>query len=61
MAKVSYYQLRQSQLRDEAIDWQEWESNNPVSWGGVAIAQEYFERLGKRYGLLREFRENGII
>lgn len=61
MANISYYRLRQSQLRDEAIDWQEWECGNPVSWGGIMIAQEYFERLGKRYGLIREFRENGII
>lgn len=61
MAKVSYYQLRQSQLRDEAIDWQTYEAENPVSWGELAEAGAYFERLGKRYGLIREFRENGII
>jgi hypothetical protein len=31
-----------------------------MSWGELAYWQEYFEKLGKRYGLLTEFRENCI-
>lgn len=29
--------------------------------GELAEWQEYFARLGRKYGLLREFAENGII
>ena len=46
--------------RQIAIDWQLNESDYPYSYGGLAILTNYFYRLGKRYGLLREFRENGI-
>ena len=28
---------------------------------GEFYAKAYFEKMGKRYGLLAEFRENGII
>ena len=61
MAKKYSYKELKERARQKAIEWQEWECNNPVSWGGVAIATNYLERLGKRYGLTREFRENGII
>lgn len=30
------------------------------SWYDIAEISARFERLGKRYGLLREFHENGI-
>lgn len=59
MAK-EYYRNRQSEIRDEAIDFQNWLSENEISWGGLFEAQCYFEEMGKRYGLLREFHENGI-
>lgn len=61
MANINNYQRGKEKAREEAINWQEWESNNPVSWGGVAIASAYLEKLAKRFGLVREFRENGII
>ena len=31
-----------------------------MSWGECCERCDMFERLGRRYGLLREFRENGI-
>lgn len=55
------YATRKEAAREEAIDWQDWLSENSVSYEGLAIATEYFEKLGRRYGLLREFRENAII
>ena len=59
---MSYYQRRKLSLRCEAIEWQFTFSNGEVHyWSDIATACEYFTRLGKRYGLLREFRENGII
>ena len=62
MAKIkeSYQQLKEA-AREAAIDWQNsWQDNWP-SYGELAEAQERFEKLGRRYGLIREFRENAII
>ena len=54
------YAKRKENARQIAIDWQLNESDYPYSYGGLAILTDYFYRLGKRYGLLKEFRENGI-
>jgi hypothetical protein len=61
MAKIkkTYQQLKEA-AREAAIDWQNsWQDNCP-SYGELAEDQEQFEKLGRRYGLLQEFRENGI-
>lgn len=59
---MSYYQQRKAQLRDEAIEWQnKIYSEYGTTWGDIARHQSYFEKYGKVYGLLQEFRENGII
>ena len=58
--KVNNYQNAKEKARRKAMDWQDFFSENSMSWGELAYWQEYFERLGKRYGLLTEFRENGI-
>lgn len=58
--KINYYQKRKAEVRQEAVDWQLDFGNHNYSWGELAYNGDYFERLGKRYGLLREFRENGI-
>ena len=59
MAKT-YQQLKEA-ARQEAMDWQDWLSENSVSYEGLAIATAEFEKLGRMYGLTNEFRENGII
>lgn len=59
MARMTYQQKKE-QVRNEAIDWQDWLSENNVSYEGLAIASDYFEKQGRRYGLLQEFRENAI-
>ena len=58
---MANYQKRKEAARQEAIDWQNKAAELQLSMEGVAIATVYFKKLGKRYGLLREFRENGII
>ena len=54
------YQENKKAARQEAIEWQNWASEVSMSWGECAYWNEHFERLGRRYGLLREFHENGI-
>jgi hypothetical protein len=58
--RKSYAELKEA-ARQQAIEWQDWLSDHSVSYGGLAIASEYFENLGRRYGLIQEFRENAII
>lgn len=55
-----YYELKEK-ARQEAIDWQLDFSNHSYSYYELMEFGEYFYKLGKRYGLLREFRENCII
>lgn len=54
------YQEKKEEVRQIAIDWQIEASEQDYSYGELADYGEYFHKLGKRYGLLREFRENAI-
>lgn len=58
--KKTYEEMKEAS-RSEAIEWQMNFENYNYSYGEIAYFQNYFERLGKRYGLLKEFRENAII
>ncbi len=44
-----------------AIDWQNWASNQSLSYGELADWQEVFTTLADTYNLREEFEENGII
>lgn len=57
---MNNYQKRKEAARQKAIDWQLNDSDYPYSYEGWAIISDYFYKLGKRFGLLREFRENAI-
>ena len=54
------YETKKEMARQEAIDWQNDLFRDNRSYEELAEAAERFEKLGKRYGLLKEFRENGI-
>ena len=54
------YAEKKAEVRDRAIQWQCEFADRVISWGELAEEQAEFERLGRRYGLLTEFRENGI-
>lgn len=56
---MNYAKAKQD-ARDEAIQWQ-LSLRGDESYGEVAEAQSRFEKLARRYGLVGEFRENGII
>ena len=53
------YQERKAEVREIAIRYQNM-SVGGLSYGELAVIENWFERFGKRYGLLTEFRENGI-
>ena len=55
------YQIEKEKAREKAIDWQNDFANHSWSYSELAEWAAYFERLGKRYGLLNEFRAEGIL
>lgn len=58
---MTRYQKNKEEVRQFAIDWQADFSNQNYSYLDLVVFQDMFSRLGRRYGLLREFRENGLI
>ena len=54
------YQVQKERARQLAIDWQLNEAEKPMYMSEYAEIGEYFYKLGRRFGLLREFRENAI-
>lgn len=59
--KTSRYTAAKERARQEAKDWQAAFSERSHDYQELAEAAAKFTRLGRRYGLLQEFRENGII
>jgi hypothetical protein len=58
---MNKYQENKEKARQEAIEWQRDFEKQNYSWGDLAIWGDYFYNKGKRYGLLKEFRENAIL
>ena len=54
------YTAGKEKTREMAVNWSNNDMDYPYSYEGLAILTEYFYKLGKRYGLLREFMENGM-
>lgn len=57
---TKYYE-RKAHARRIAMDWQLNFNNQPRYWSYCIEWSARFERIGKKYGLLKEFKENGIL
>lgn len=55
---MNYYEKKKNAIRQRAVEWQITEG---LSWWEVAQWQDWFYLQARKYGLVREFRENGII
>lgn len=55
------YFARKEKARKEALEWKEHLSEHDYSESEITEYQEHFRKLGRRYGLMQEFYENGII
>jgi hypothetical protein len=55
------YQQGKARAIDKAIEYQHNASDKQYSYGELYEISNYFYKLAKRYGLIKEFRENGII
>lgn len=58
---MNTYRKAKENARNKAIEWQNNFNNHNYSYGELVNFDGYFECLARRYGLVREFRENGII
>jgi len=58
---MTKYQIKQDKVRQEAIEWQLNYCNENWTDKEFIEKQYYFFTMAKRYGLVREFKENGII
>lgn len=45
----------------EAKEWQLWASEQSLSYEELSFFYAYFYNKAKQYGLIKEFKENGII
>jgi hypothetical protein len=55
------YAEKKDLLREFAIDYQSADvGSSGESWGELASWESFFCNIGRKYGLLREFRENWI-
>ena len=59
--KKNIYRIKQTELREQAIDWQMNDEQMNYSYAELAEWYDYFYTQGKRLGLLREFRTEGIL
>lgn len=57
---LNNYRIRQNTARNEAMDWQHDFNNHDYSLSELLEWFNHFEKIGRRYGLLQEFRDNGI-
>ena len=58
--KGKTYKERKVSLEELAKDWQYNFSSLSWSYGELYVIENYFYKNGKRYGLLKEFKENCI-
>lgn len=58
--KGKTYAEKKQEVRDKAIEFQRIDEGG-LSYGEYAMIAEYFETYGKRYGLMREFKNEGIL
>jgi hypothetical protein len=51
----------QEEARQYAIDWQQWASEQSLSYLELAKWGDQFTELAEKFDLTDEFKENGII
>ena len=55
------YAEKKEQARQMAIDWQNEQAKKSCSYAEMIEQAEHFRTLAKRFGLVKEFKENCII
>jgi hypothetical protein len=58
---VIYYNTRQHMYRALATQWKAWADERPLSAEQVRGMALFFRHIGKRFGLINEFKDIGVI
>lgn len=58
---MNTYRKNKEKVRNLAIKWQSEFGDHNYSWGELASFGNYFEKMGRRYGLIKEFKAECII
>lgn len=58
---MNQYKIKKEKAREKAIDTINNISQNNYSYYELFIIQNKLYKIGKRYGLLKEFKENCVI
>ncbi len=58
---VCYYSTRQTMYRELATRWMRWAATASISEIERKGVSKFFKSIAVRFGLVREFRELGII
>lgn len=58
---MNKYQIKKEKAREKAIETINDISQNNYSYYELFIIQNKLYKIGKRYGLLKEFKENCVI
>ena len=62
---INFKSVAEVKTKDEArqiaIDWQSYQSNLAMSYYDICWCVKYFTALGKKFCIIKEFKENGII
>jgi hypothetical protein len=61
MFKAPFYIKTKGQARQYGIDFQNWASKQNLSYGELIHFQSKLNVIAKKFGLIREFKENAII
>ena len=54
------YKKKKEAARNIAVEWSNIGDVSGLSWFDICHISEWFSTIGKRFGLLSEFRENGL-
>ena len=58
---VIYYNTRQHMYRELAQHWKSWADNSGISETQRIGMSLFFRHIGKRFGLINEFKGIGVI
>lgn len=59
--KGKTYKEKKNAVQEMAITYQQKASQKSTSWEEINRIDEHFRKIAKQYGLIQEFKENGII
>ena len=56
-----YYNSRQDAYKGLAVKWSKWAATTELTEDETRGISTFFKQIGRRFGLIGEFREMGVI